>query len=93
MNKKALSPFMLIAFVLMIILGFYFLLFLPIPSLKPIKASVEYFIVIALWIIIQIGFVYFYFKLAGWSISLFKFYKEYVFGLSLKIKNFIKIHT
>lgn len=92
-NKKGIAPFIVIGSFLLVILAVYLFMFLPFPALKPIKANVDYFIILSLWVILQIAFIYFYFKLATWSITLFKFYKEYVFGLSLKIKDFIQVHT
>lgn len=104
MNNKGIGSMVAVYSVLGVVLAFFLIVQIHFdvstslfsfhfdPFIR-IRATVNYGLIVALWIIIQVLFIYAYVKVA---LSLKKGYlllKKYVFSASMKIENFILSHS
>jgi hypothetical protein len=90
-NKKGLAPLLIIVIVLVtlwiIIWGASYLPFLG--MLSTLKDKIYYWVVLMLYIGIQVGAVYVFYKIVKWITKLVKDYKRYILQWDLKIKQFL----
>lgn len=92
-NKKAFSPIIAIMLVGVVILAFYLLLFLPIPAFTSLRKTINYFLVIGLWFLIQALLIYFYFKMGFYTKKILYTYKNFLRTVSFKIQDYIITHV
>jgi len=93
MNKKAIAPLFIILFVVLSLISIYVLLFIPLPAFTKIRTIINYFLIIILWFIIQVGLIYAYFQLGKLAGKGFIVLKTKIINWSLGIRNYIIIHT
>lgn len=74
-NKKGVVMFGILIFVVLIMVIFYSLLFLPIPAFKTIRITINYFLMVLAWILIQIFVIYGYYKIGFYVVKGFNFLK------------------
>lgn len=77
MNKKGIGIIMILGFFVILIIGIYLVLLIPIPAFTKIRTTINYFLMLLLWIVLQVGLISGYYKLIRFGI---------VFILSLKTK-------
>lgn len=88
-NKRAIAPIFIIFLLILILLGVYIFLFIPIPAFTKLRMIINYFLILMLWIFLQIGLVYAYVKLGTFLVRLMtKGYKR-VSQWSLKFERFL----
>ena len=92
-NKKGLAFMPVIAFILLGMLAIYVVLYIPVPAFTKIRVTINYFLVSALWIIVQITFVYGYFQLAKYIIIGYSQYKKYLLKINMFTERLILRHT
>lgn len=93
MSKKAVAPVMIVLIGFGILALFYVVLLIPIPAFTQLRKTINYFIMIILWFLVQALFLGIYFEVAVYMRKGFYFYKENLLKLSIKINNFIETHT
>jgi hypothetical protein len=92
-NKKGFAPLFTILFVFLALIVIYLLLFIPFPAFTKIRMIINYFMIIILWVIIQAGLLYAYFKLGSFAVSGFNILKGKFVKVSLNLKKFLIIHS
>lgn len=92
-NKKGVAPVMIVLIGFGILALFYVVLLIPIPAFTQLRKTINYFIMIVLWFLVQALFLGIYFEVAVYMRKGFYFYKENLLKLSIKINNFIETHT
>lgn len=93
MNKKSQFNFMPIVYVFFVLLAFYLALYIPIPAFTGLRKTINYFLIIAVWILIQVGFFFFYYQFGKFFIRIFKGYKNLLKNAGNKINKFIVTHV
>ena len=94
MNKKGvIAPLFIVLFIFISLIFIYLLLYIPLPFFEKGRVIINYFLIVILWIIIQVGLLYGYYKLGTLFLRVFNFIKTKVLTFSLKIKNYLIIHT
>lgn len=89
-NKRGVVPIFIT--VIGVILALYVLLLLPIPAFTRIRAGINYYLIVALWITIQAGLVYGVYRVIKYMKDALKMYKKQLLHMDLKIKDFILTH-
>jgi len=92
-NKRGFAPLFIILGIFLALIVIYLLLFLPFPSFTKVRTIINYFMIIILWIIIQAGLLYTYFKLGSFSVQGFNILKGKLVKVSLGLKKFLIIHS
>jgi hypothetical protein len=96
LNKKAVAPIVIIMIALAIIVVLYLLIWiLPaqfFPSIAQFRSQINYYLVIALWVIVQIGVVYLAYKAISFVSKGLKDYRNMLTQWTQKIKRFILLH-
>jgi hypothetical protein len=92
-SKRGIAPLFLILMIVFILIVIYCLLFIPIPAFTKVRMIVNYFLIIILWITIQTGLIFGYYKLISFAIKGFGTGKKKIANLSLKMKKYIISHT
>lgn len=88
MNKKG-AIFSVIVFIVLALLGIYMFLWLPVPSFAKIRSFVNYMIMILIWLILQVGLIYGYYKLGSLAVKGLHIYKTKIQMGTIKVKNFL----
>lgn len=88
-DKRGVAVFVVVIFVVLALLGLYLVLHLPIPSFTKVRSLIDYIMVIVIWLVLQVGIVYGYYRAGilvkkGWFI-----YKSKIMLGTLKVKNFL----
>jgi hypothetical protein len=91
-NKRGFVTMVALMWIIIALIGVYCLLFLPIPQFKVIRTTINYFLILLFWIVIQVVFVYGYYKIISFVVKNFFSLKSKVLGWSYKIKKYIIIH-
>ena len=92
-NKKAVSTISIIMSIIFAIVGFYLILFIPIPAFTRLRTTINYFLILTFFIVIQIGLIYAYYKLGRYTAKGFKIVQTKLMNWSINIRNFIVIHS
>jgi uncharacterized membrane protein YkvI len=64
-DKRGVAPLFFVLGVILVLVIIYILLFLPFPAFTKIRTIVNYFLIIILWIVLQVGIIYGYIKVGG----------------------------
>lgn len=88
-NKKAIVPIVAIGVSIAVIIIIYLILYIPIPAFSKLRQSINYYLVLALWILIQIGVVYSIYEIINYVVKGFKLYKSKLLNFDFKIRHFI----
>jgi len=100
MNKKnnkgsiTISIIMVIILTLIIIYGILYILPDSIfPKAKLILNSMNYFLILILFGVIQVGLIYGYYKLGRYAVKGFTIVRTKLMNWSINIRNYIVIHS
>jgi len=88
MNKQGVV-FSVIIFVAIALLGIYMFLWLPVPSFAKIRNFINYMMILLVWLILQVGLIYGYYKLGGLASRGFNIYKSKIQMGTIRVKNFL----
>ena len=88
-GKKGIAPLLAVLTIFFALIVVYCLLFIPIPAFTQIRMVVNYFLIIILWIIIQVALFYGYFKLGSFAFKGMRTLQHKVASMSLKIRHLI----
>ena len=89
-NKR--GSFTVIGIMILVLLALYMLLHLPIPLFSEIKNLVNYIILILTFALVQIGFIYGYYKIGTLVVKGFRLYRKKIMLWNVNVKNFILTH-
>ena len=85
---------------LFIVLGFlgvlfiiYLILFLPIPAFTSLRTQVNYFLILAFWVLLQVGIILGYFEIGKYGLKGINLLRHKVMNWSLGIRDYIIVHT
>jgi hypothetical protein len=93
MNKRAVAPMIIILGILAVVVGIYIVLFIPIPAFTEFRRTINFYVIVLLWFLVQAGFIFLYFEMGMYMKKGFGFYKNTVMKLSLKVREFIITHV
>ena len=89
MNKRGVATFTVIAFLVVALLIIYVILHIPIPAFSKIKNLVNYFMIIIVWLVLQVGLIYGYYRLGLLASKGLKTYRTKIQLWTVNIKNFL----
>lgn len=89
-NKRGVVPMLVV--IVGIILGAYLVLLIPIPAFTRVRSQINYYSIVSLWILLQIGVVYGVVQVIKYFKQGLKMYKKQLLHWDLKIKDFILTH-
>ena len=89
-SKKGIATLFLLLIIVFVILIVYGLLYLPFFKLQ--KETVNYILVVIIWIMIQVGLIYGYIQIGRFSIKYFYKFRNSMNKWSLNIKNYVITH-
>lgn len=92
-NKKGIAPIFIVGIIILILIAFYILLYLPIPAFASIRNIINYFIVIIMWIILQVGIVLGYYYAIKYLIKGVQIYKSKIQKKILDVKYLMIMRT
>lgn len=92
-NKRGIAPLFFVLGVILILVIIYILLFLPFPAFTKIRTIINYFLIIILWIIIQVGLIYGYIQVGGFVSGSIKKVQTKVTDWSMQIRHHIIAHN
>lgn len=92
-NKKAIAPLVAILTILLVMLGLYIVLFIPIPAFTKIRITINYYFVVMLWFLIQFGIFYLYYKLVRYLVQGALMFKDNFLKWNMDVKHFILTKT
>ena len=92
-NKRGFSPFWIVLAVLLVLIVVYLVLLLPIPSFTAIRSIVNYFLVLILWLAIQIGIVTGFYEIGKFFVKNFTKINAKIINLSNKFRKFVIFHS
>lgn len=88
-GKKAIAPVIFIGLFLAVI---YIGLLLPIPAFKSMRMSINFFLVLGLWVILQIIIFYAYYKIGTLATKGVRLYKTSVEKWTARFKKWLTVH-
>jgi hypothetical protein len=92
-NKRGIAPLVIVLYIIAILIVLYLVLLIPIPSFTAIRTTINYFLILILWIILQVGLILGYYKLGRYSTRLFKISKRKLHNLTNSFDKFLITHT
>ena len=92
-NKKAVLTISIIMSVIFALIVIYLILFIPLPAFTRIRMTINYFLILILFILIQVGLIYGYYKLGKYATRGFNIIKTKLMNWSINIRNYIVIHS
>lgn len=91
-NKRGITPIVVAGILLLIMMVVYLILYIPIPAFTEMRQTINYFLVLILWIIFQFAIIYGAYKVVAYLFIGFRLYKTKVVGWALKVKKYIISH-
>lgn len=88
-NNRGVATMTAVAIILLVIIGIYILLYLPFPKFKVIRGFVNYFLIIILWLVLQVGIVFAYYRLGKLVARGVRIYKSRLNNLTIRLQNFL----
>lgn len=92
-NKKGIAPIAVVGIVILSIIAIYFILFilqwLNIPPIKELFATINFYILIVIWILFQFVIVYGAYKIISYVVRGFSHYKQLFQQNLLKVERWI----
>lgn len=88
-NKKALAPLGIILIIAIILVVIYLILYLPFPAFKNFRTTINYFIMVVVWFILQVGLVFAYIKIGELAVKGLKVLKFKVLKWNYQLENYI----
>lgn len=93
MNKKAIGLIWLLIPLMIGLLIFYVILYLPIPSFQKLRIVINYFLIIIFWVLLQVLIIFGYFEIGKFTIKGFKFIQYKFTNWTIGVKNYIIFKT
>ena len=95
-GKKAVAPIIVLLIALGVILIIYLIIMiLPstfFPAIAQFRGQINYYLVVALWVIVQVGVIYVAYKVIFYVSKGLKDYRNMLTQWTQKIKRFILLH-
>lgn len=88
MNKKG-FVFTTVAMIGIVLVVIYLMLHLPFTNFIKIKNIINYFIIVSAWLLIQVAFIFGYFKLGEYIQKGLLFYRNKLRKWDIQIKHFL----
>jgi hypothetical protein len=92
-NRKAVAPLFVFLIIILILIAVYITLFIPIPAFQKLRMIINYFLIIILWVVLQAGLIYVYFRIGTYSTKGFNTMRGLVTRGTFKMRHFIIIHS
>jgi len=92
-NKKAIGTISVIMFILLGLISIYLILFIPLPSFTRLRMTINYFLILIFFVVIQVGLIYAYYKLGKYATRGFTIIKTKLMNWSINLRNYIVIHS
>jgi hypothetical protein len=92
-KKAVVPPLFLIAGGFLVLIVIYLILLIPIPAFTSIRTQVNYWLILAFWIMLQVGLILGYFKVGTFALKGINMIRFKVVNWSLDIRNYIIKHT
>jgi hypothetical protein len=93
MNKKAFGTLYIILIIVFMLIATYLFLLLPFPAFTKIRAIINYFLILILWIVLQVGLIFAYYKVIRLAVKGFGIIKYKILRTSFNIKKYIVTHS
>lgn len=91
-NRRGIAPIMIGLIIIGVLILFYLLLFLPIPAFTAFRAVINYYLVLSIWVSLQILIVWGFVKLTMGVKKGIRTYKQNILRWNLKVKEWIMLH-
>lgn len=92
-NKKGLVPIVVAVIIALALLIIYLFLFLPIPKFSQVRITINYFLIVIFWIVLQVGIIYGYYSLGRLAIFGFNKAKGIFVNWDTRIRKYILFHS
>ena len=92
-SKKAIAPLFIVLMIVLVLIVIYCLLFLPFPAFKKLRVIINFFLIIILWIVIQVGLIYGYYSLGKVATKGLTITKAKMVNYSLRFRHYIIRHN
>lgn len=90
MNNKGQAQVMV--YIALALLVIYLILFIPIPSFTALRLTVNYFLIIGVWLLLQTVLVYGYYQIGRYSFKGISLLKNKVFKMNDTVERYITMH-
>jgi hypothetical protein len=91
-GKRGIAPIVVAGAVLFMVALIYLGLFIPIPAFKSLRQTINYFLVVILWILFQFAIIYGAYRVIAYLGLAYKTYRYKILGWALNVKKFIVSH-
>lgn len=89
-NKRGLVPIAIIAIILLIVIAFYLIIAInPFGAFTNIKATINYFLILIIFVAMQVGIIFGYYELAKFGVKGFKFIRKKIIDLTGSFKRYL----
>jgi hypothetical protein len=92
-NKKGIAPLFIMLGVIFVLVIIYLILLIPLPAFTSIRTQVNYWLILIFWIILQVGIIVGYYEVGRFGLKGIQKIRYGVVNWSLKIRDYIIIHT
>jgi hypothetical protein len=92
-SKKAIAPLFIVLIVLLILVAIYLVLLIPIPAFTNIRTQINYWLILAFWVMLQVGLVLGYYKAGTFAFKGIQKIRYGVVNWSLNIRKYIITHS
>lgn len=90
-SKKGIATIFVFLIILLVIIGVYLFLLIPLPAFTKIRTIVNYFLIVILWFVFQGLIVYGYFRIGKLAVRGFAIYKKGITRVTEKTKNLFEM--
>lgn len=91
-NRKGIAPIFLVLVILLVLVAFYLVLWIPIPAFTKIRSVINYVLLLILFVAVQILIILGYYYTGKYIVKGVQLYKRKFQGLFLKIENYLILH-
>jgi hypothetical protein len=91
-NRKGIAPIMIGAIVIGVLVAFYLVLFIPLPAFKALRQTINFYLILSIWVGLQILIIWGFTKLVIGVRKSIKTYKQNILRWNLRIKEWIMLH-
>ena len=92
-NKRGVAPLFIVLIIALILLAFYLFLFIPIPAFTKVRSIINYFIILILWVLVQVALIYGYYRLGKLVHRGYILFRTKFSSVSLKLEKYIITHS
>ena len=93
MNKRGIAPLFIILGFIVVLVIIYLILFIPIPAFTSLRTQINYFLIIAFWVLLQVGIIFGYFEAGKYVFKGVNALKYKTTDWSLKLRDYIIVHS